>query len=218
MIERNLLDRYPKTRRCVTGRLPDKNRNREAAGKFGREYFDGDRSEGYGGYKYDGRWVPVAERFVDHWGLKPGDRVLDVGCAKGFLVKDLRDICPGLEVFGLDVSQYALDHCHEDVRGRLFLGNACAIPFPDSFFHAAISINAVHNLDEDLCFQAIKEIQRIAPGKAYIQIDSYRDQDERERFLAWQLTCKTHFYPDGWREMFARAGYTGEYYFTYVDD
>ena len=124
MREINLLDRYPKTKRKVAGRVPDKERNRKAAAKFGKEYFDGDRSEGYGGYRYDGRWIPVAERFVQHWGLKAGDRVLDVGCAKGFLVKDLMAVCPGLEVFGIDVSQYALDYCEPEVRSRLFLGDA----------------------------------------------------------------------------------------------
>ncbi|MEQ8787994.1 MAG: class I SAM-dependent methyltransferase [Pirellulaceae bacterium] len=218
MTEINLLDRYPKTKRSVAGRLPDKLRNRELAGKFGREYFDGDRSSGYGGYRYDGRWVPIAKRFVEHWGLQPGDRVLDVGCAKGFLVKDLLSVCPGLDVVGIDVSQYAIDHAEPEVQGRLFRGDARAIPFPDGFFRAVISINALHNLEIDECLHAVGEVQRVAREHQYIQIDSYRTPEERQRFLDWQLTCKSHYYPDEWRNLLEQVGYTGEYYFTYVDD
>src|SRR5882672_7904109 len=100
MAEINLLHRYPRSKRDVTARHQTQSREREVAMKFGREYFDGERSQGYGGYRYDGRWLPIAETFRDHWGLKPGDAVLDIGCAKGFLVKDLMIVCPGLEVYG----------------------------------------------------------------------------------------------------------------------
>ena len=218
MNEINLLDRYPKTKRAVAKRLPNKEFNREIAGRFGREYFDGHRTEGYGGYQYDGRWVPVAQRFIEHWKLKAGDRVLDVGCAKGFLVKDLIDACPGLEVFGIDVSQYAIENGHPDVRDRLFVGDVRDIRFPDGFFHGVISINAIHNLESQECPRAIREIQRVSSKSAYIQVDSYRSEEERERFLNWMLTCKTHYYPAQWHEVFREAGYQGEFYFTYVDD
>jgi ubiquinone/menaquinone biosynthesis C-methylase UbiE len=214
----NLLDRYPRTKRNVAARASDKVRNRDAACRFGLEYFDGDRNSGYGGYRYDGRWIPVAQRFVEHWRLGPGDFVLDVGCAKGFLVKDLMAVCPGLEAFGVDVSQYAIDHAEPGVQHRLFHGDARAIPFPDGFFRAVISINTIHNLELDDCLRAVGEIQRVSREHAYIQIDSYRTPEERQRFLDWQLTCKTHFYPDEWRRVLEQAGYQGEYYFTYVDD
>src|SRR5688572_28716901 len=125
MPEVNLLRRYPSARRNVaqrhTAQTPE---NIALAREYGEAYFDGSRDTGYGGYRYDGRWLPIAEDVVEHFGLKSGDRVLDVGCAKGFLVKDLMTVCPGLEVFGLDVSAYALLHCEPEVVGRLHLGNA----------------------------------------------------------------------------------------------
>ena len=119
MAEVNLLKTYPKAVRDIAKRVQGKEANRALAAKFGFEYFDGPREQGYGGYRYDGRWVPIARTFVAHFGLKPGDRVLDVGCAKGFLVKDLCDVCPGLEVYGLDISHYALTHAHQDAAGRV---------------------------------------------------------------------------------------------------
>src|SRR5207248_11250537 len=80
----------------------------EVSKKFGKDYFDGDRRYGYGGYKYDGRWRPFAEKLIAHYGLKPGDKVLDVGCAKGFVVYDFMQALLGLEAAGIGVSDDAV--------------------------------------------------------------------------------------------------------------
>ena len=148
MVEINLLAGLPKTRRNLSARAEAKAPEVIAISKqFEQEYFDGPREYGYGGYRYDGRWVPVARDIVAHFGLRAGQRVLDVGCAKGFLVKDLMSVCPGLEVFGLDVSEYALMHCEPEVVGRLHLGSCEHLPFPDRSFDAVLSINTIHNCD-----------------------------------------------------------------------
>jgi SAM-dependent methyltransferase len=217
MAELNLLQLYPRTRRNVAARHAQQTQQRDVAMRFGREYFDGDRSQGYGGYRYDGRWIPVAETLRDHWTLRPGDRVLDIGCAKGFLIKDLMAVCPGVEVVGLDISEYALEHAEDAARGRLVRGDAARLPFPNDSFRAAISINTIHNLERALCAQAIREMQRIAPRGGYIQVDAYRTPEERELFLQWMLTARTHDYPDGWKALFAEAGYTGDYYWTITE-
>ncbi len=142
--------------------------------------------------------------------------MLDVGCGKGFLVKDMMKVCPGLEVFGLDISEYAVMNCEPEVIGRIHLGNCVKLPFPDYGFSAVIAINVVHNLERDECITAIKEIERLAPGRGYIQVDSYRTPEEREVFLSWVLTAKTHYDPSGWRQTFQEAGYTGDYYWTII--
>jgi hypothetical protein len=215
--EINLLERYPKSKRNIAARHAAQEQQRDVALRFGREYFDGERSQGYGGYRYDGRWLPVAETFRDHWRLRPGDRILDIGAAKGFLVKDLMSVCPGLDVLGIDISEYAVTHCEPEVEGRLIVANAAWLPFPDDSFRAAISINTIHNLERALCVQAVKEMQRVAPGGGYIQVDSYRTPDERDVFLDWVLTAKTHDYPAGWKTLFDEAGYTGDYYWTLIE-
>jgi SAM-dependent methyltransferase len=217
MAEINLLNRYPRSRRNVTARHDQQLQQRDVAMQFGREYFDGERSQGYGGYRYDGRWIPIAETFRDHWQLKAGDRVLDVGCAKGFLLKDLLEVCPGLDVVGLDISAYALEHAEAEVEGRLIRGDAAWLPFSDNSFRAAIAINTIHNLERSRCVQAVRELQRVAPDGGYVQVDSYRTPEERELFLDWVLTAKTHDYPDGWKALFHEAGYTGDYYWTIIE-
>ena len=218
MAEINLLRHYPKSRRDITKRAAKKSDEIiRISREFGFEYFDGSREYGYGGYRYDGRWLPVAQDMIAHWKLRPGMYVLDVGCAKGFLVKDMMQVCLGLEGFGLDVSGYALNHCQPEVRGRLVCGNALKLPFPDRSFDAVISINTLHNLRRAECVEALREIQRVSKNNnAYVQIDSYLTQNEREIFLEWALTPYTYDYPEGWLELFREAGYAGDYYWTFV--
>jgi SAM-dependent methyltransferase len=217
MAEINLLARYPKATRNIKARLVHKEENRRIALKFGREYFDGTREQGYGGYRYDGRWIPIAEDIVRHFGLKRGDRVLDIGCGKGFLVKDLLKVCPGLEAFGLDVSEYAVMNCEPEVVGRLHVGNATQLPFPAKSFQAALAINTVHNLERAGCIQALKEIERVAPGRAYVQVDAYRSPEERRLFEDWMLTARTYGTPGDWIKILNEAGYTGDYYWTILE-
>ncbi|WP_193179306.1 class I SAM-dependent methyltransferase [Nisaea sediminum] len=216
--EINLLSALPKTKRNLDAREQSRDRAVvEASKQYGELYFDGPRDYGYGGYRYDGRWVPVAKDLVAHFGLKAGDRVLDVGCAKGFLVRDLLASTPGLEVFGLDISEYALMNCHPEVIGRLHLGSADHLPFPDGAFDAVISLDTIHNLPRPRALEALREIQRISNGHAYVRVDSYRTPEQKAVFENWVLTAEFHDYPDGWIKLFEEAGYTGDYYWTIIE-
>jgi ubiquinone/menaquinone biosynthesis C-methylase UbiE len=218
MAEINLLAKLPRGKRNVNERAAAKSPEIIAASReYGQLYFDGPRTHGYGGYRYDGRWVPIAEDMIRHFALKPGDRVLDVGCAKGFLVKDLMKVCPGLEAFGLDISEYALMNCEPETVGRLHLGNARKLPFPDNSFQAVISLNTIHNFERADLITALREIERLAPGKGFVQVDSYRTPEQRQLFLEWVLTASYHDYPAGWIELFKEAGYTGDYYWTILE-
>ncbi len=216
--EVDLLEALPKkVRRNVAARMADKERAREIALRFGRDYFDGPREHGYGGYRYDGRWRPVARRIIEHFRLAPGHRVLDIGCAKGFLVKDLLEACPGLDVFGLDISPYAIEQCVAEARGRLVVGTADSLPFPDGAFQAALSINTVHNLEPDRCLAALKEIERVSPETSFIQVDAYRTAEEKTLFEDWMLTAKTYGSPEDWKGLFRAAGYSGDYHWTILE-
>ncbi len=218
MREVDLLRGLPRTKRNLGSRARAKTPEQIAVAKeFGEMFFDGPREYGYGGYRYDGRWLPVAQDMAAHFRLGPGDRVLDVGCGKGFLVKDLMQVCPGLQAFGLDISEYALLHCEPEVVGRLHLGSADRLPFPDAGFAAVVSLNTTHNLPRDQAVTAVREIERLAPGKGFIQVDSYRTPEQRQVFLDWVLTAEFHAYPEGWLELFEEAGYTGDYYWTIIE-
>ena len=214
----DLLRALPNTKRNIQKRMDAKDPAIiEISRRYGKEYFDGPREYGYGGYGYDGRWVPVARDIVDHFGLKAGMRVLDIGCAKGFLVKDLMDVCPGLEVFGLDVSEYALNNCPPEVVGRLHLGSAEKLPFPDGSFDCVLSLNTIHNFERSVAVGVMAEIQRISNGRAFVQVDSYYTPEQKEIFESWVLTAKFYDYPQGWCDLFEEAGYTGDYDWTIIE-
>jgi SAM-dependent methyltransferase len=215
--EFNLLGAAPRCVRNVGARRVNKEENRKAALAFGREYFDGTREQGYGGYVYDGRWQAIAKRAIEHWGLKPKDRVLDIGCAKGFFVRDLRAALPGLEVIGIDISDYALSTAHPEATPYLLNASCEKLPFPDNSFTAAFAINTVHNLERRGCMQALREIERVCPGRGFVQIDAYRTEPERDIFLDWMLTARTFDTPQGWQNMFKAAGYTGYYWWTILE-
>jgi ubiquinone/menaquinone biosynthesis C-methylase UbiE len=214
----DLLRALPHTKRNIKKREEAKDpKVIEIARQYGEIYFDGPREFGYGGYRYDGRWIPVARDIVKHFGLKPGDRILDIGCAKGFLVKDLMQVMPGLQAFGLDISEYALIHCEPEVVGRLHLGDCRRLPFPDGSFDAVICLNTIHNLIREDAVTAMGEIERLAPGKGFVQVDSYLTPEQKSIFESWVLTAKFHDYPEGWIELFAEAGFTGDYYWTIIE-
>lgn len=219
MAEINLLRSLPRTNRNIAKRAEAKTEDHiRVSRQYGFEYFDGARAYGYGGYRYDGRWVPVAQDMIRHWNLKRGDRVLDLGCAKGFLIKDLMLAKPGLEAFGLDISRYALLNCEPEVVGRLHLGDLNdPLPFPDHSFDAVVCLNTLHNLERQALLRALQEIERVTrDSKAYVQVDSYRTPEEREIFVDWVLTAYTHDYPAGWKQIFDEAGYKGDYYWTLI--
>lgn len=216
MAEINLLRSLPQGKRNVAARASAKtDEHIRISREYGEMYFDGPREYGYGGFRYDGRWRSVAKDIVEHFDLKPGDRLLDVGCAKGFLVKDLLEL--GIDAYGIDVSEYALMHCEPEVVGRLHLGSAESLPFPDNSFAAVTSINTAHNLPRERCVRAVQEMERLAPGKGFIQVDSYRTPEQKVLFESWVLTAMHHDYPDGWQHLFREAGYSGDWFWTIID-
>jgi SAM-dependent methyltransferase len=217
MREVNLLDAYPRSKRPIAEREAAVPEQRAIAMQFGREYFDGDRTQGYGGYRYDGRWVPIASRMRDYYGLEAGDRILDIGCAKGFLLHDFLQVVPDVHVYGVDLSRYAVEHAMDDVRRVVVQATADALPFADRSFDLVISINTIHNLDHKRCAAALREMERVSRRAKYVQVDSWLDETQRQNFERWVLTALTYFDPDGWRRLFADAGYTGDYYWTLTE-
>ena len=216
MAEINLLRSLPKQRRVISDRAKTKTADHiRISGEFGELYFDGPREYGYGGYYYDGRWKSVARDIVNQYHLQPGDKVLDIGCAKGFLVKDLVDI--GIDAVGIDVSEYALKNSVDGIDGRLELGDATTLKFQDKSFDLALSFNTIHNLDRAGCVEALSEMMRVAPHNGFVQVDSYRNEKQRSLFNDWVLTAKFHDYPEGWLVLFHESGYTGDWWWTIVE-
>ncbi len=212
--EIDLMVNYPKTKRDVNARgLEKTDADRAIARKFGKEFFDGSRDTGYGGFGYNSRfWQPVIPTFQQHFGLSSASKILDVGCAKGFMLHDFMQLIPGISVNGIDVSEYAIEHAIAEVKPFVSVANAIELPFEDNSFDAVISITTLHNLEQDELAIALKEVERVSKGKSFITLDAYHDDAEKERMEAWNLTAKTMMHVDEWKDFFKEVGYTGDYY------
>jgi SAM-dependent methyltransferase len=195
----------------------DKAECAEVAIQFGKDYWDGDRKYGYGGMCYDGRWRPVAGAIAKHYGLKESDKILDLGCGKGFLLYEFTQLVPGVDVAGVDISRYAIENCKEEVRPYLQVGNATDLPYANHSFDFVVSITTLHNLFNYDLRKALQEIQRVGKKHKYIVVESYRNERQKANLLYWQLTCRSFYMPKEWEWFFQESGYTGDYGFITFD-
>ncbi|MFH1761835.1 MAG: class I SAM-dependent methyltransferase [bacterium] len=218
MSEINLLSTHPKTKRDYGKRMIEKTPEIiRIAKQFGKEFFDGDRKYGYGGYKYDGRWKSVAKRIRDFYHLKDNAAILDIGCGKGFMLYDFKEIMPNCTFAGIDVSEYAIEHAMDSVKPFLKKASAEKLPYPDKSFDLVISINSIHNLPLEQLKTALIEIERVSRGNSYITIDAWRNDQEKDNLFKWVLTAETMMHVDDWKKLFKEVGYTGDYWWFIAD-
>ena len=212
--EINLLINYPKTKRDINKRLEEKTeKHRAIAKKFEKDFFDGDRKVGYGGFNYNPKyWTKVVKDIYNYYKLKSGDRILDVGCAKGFMLYDFLKLDSKLNVFGIDISNYAIDKCIESLKGQLKTENATSLSYPDKYFDLVISINTLHNLDGENLIEAFNQITRVTKKNSYIVLDAYSNEKEKEELVNWNLTAKTIKHVDDWKNFFKKINFRGDFY------
>ncbi|MHC8605724.1 class I SAM-dependent methyltransferase [Arenicellales bacterium IMCC58067] len=195
-----------------------KARAAELAKKWAFDYWDGDRRINYGGYQYlPGRWEKVARELVSHYELPENPRILDVGCGKGFLLFDFLKVRPDAEVYGIDISEYAIENAKKEIQGRLKVGNAVDLPWPDNYFDLVISINTFHNLFNFQLDRALQEFERVGKDNKYLCVESYRTEQEKANLLYWQVTCEAFCTPEEWEWWFNYAGYSGDHSFIYFE-
>lgn len=212
--EVDLMINYPKSKRNVEARGATKTEeDRSIARQFEKEFFDGDRKTGYGGFSYHSRfWQPVIPTFKKFYGLTSSHSVLDIGCAKGFMLYDFTKIMPGIKVRGIDISNYAIDNAIDGVKDCVSVGDARKLDFEDNSFDLVISITTLHNFEEEEVAIALKEIERVSRGNSFITVDAYRNSFEKKLMNAWNLTAKTIKHVEEWELFFKKVGYTGDYF------
>jgi len=208
MREMNIIkDLHTKTERNYYERMtPDKPACMRAARKFGKAFFDGDRCFGYGGYKYDGRFRPVARALIDMYGLDENSKILDFGCAKGFLMHEFTEVlilkhpCRGM-----DVSEYAK---------KSYVVEGMSEVWPDGELDLVVSLGTLHNLTLPELKVKLQLMEKTAKHK-YITVDSYRNVKELFNLQCWTLTCEQFLRPHEWEFLFKEWGYTGDYEFLF---
>lgn len=212
--EINLLANYPKTKRDLKTRLKEKTEeDRIIARKFDKEFFDGDRKTGYGGFEYNPKyWENVIPTFKEYYNLDKNSKILDIGCAKGFMLYDFHRLIPGIEIHGIDISEYAINNSKKEIKESLQVGNAINLPFKDNYFDLVISITTLHNLNKTDMQHALNEIKRVSKKHAFITLDAYSTDEEKKAMEAWNLTALTVMHVDEWTKFFEEVGYNGDYY------
>lgn len=212
--EIDLLANYPKAKRNIQERGEAKTaEDRALARQFGKDFFDGERKHGYGGFSYHPRfWQPVIPTFQQVYKLNAHSTVLDVGCGKGFMLYDFTQLIPGISVKGLDISSYAIENSYEAVKACLQVGDARTLPYEGKSFDLVISINTIHNLEIEELKKALREIERVSKGHSFITVDAYRNREEKALMEAWNLTAQTILHVEEWKALFSQVGYTGDYF------
>ena len=205
---------YPRTKRNIKLRGAEKTeQDRLIARKFGKDFFDGDRRYGYGGFNYDPKyWELVIPSFQNYYKLNKNSTILDIGCAKGFMMHDFKKIIPDIKIKGVDISEYAINNCINTVKNDVMVADARNLPFESNSFDLVISITTIHNFEIDDCKKTLKEISRISKKNSFITVDAYRNDKEKETMLAWNLTAKTILHVNEWKNLFKSTQYPGDYY------
>lgn len=189
-------------------------RHRLLAWELGQDLYDGGRETGYGGFRYDGRWLTLIPKLAERYGLSGSSAVLDLGCKKGFFLHDLKHKYPGIKARGIENHPYPVEHGLDGVRGDISIGDFTALPYDDGEFDFVLAFSSIYMLNLGDVVKTLREIQRVGKGRSYITCGAYRTPEEREVFARWTLLGTTVLHVDEWRELFDYAGYTGDYYFT----
>ena len=215
MREFNLLEDYqkPTTPRLVAASFRTIQRRIKAANR-NKSFFDGCRNDGYGGYKYDGRWVPIAEKLIREYKLSGGSNLLHVNCEKGFLIHDIKKKHPGINVFGTETSEYATAMAMESVKGNIFKADPKNLPFPDNYFDCVIAIGVVYNYNLKDSMLALSEISRVTKKCAFVTLASYETETEYFLFKDWTLLGTTILKKHEWIKVLNYVNYRGDYSFT----
>jgi ubiquinone/menaquinone biosynthesis C-methylase UbiE len=184
--------------------------------KFDKNYWDGDKKYGYGGYRYiKDRWKPVALKIIKKYKLKNNSYILDVGCGKGYLLYEIKKLLPNIKIFGIDISKYAKENAHDEIRKNIKILDASAkYPYKKNFFDLVISINTLHNLDIKDLKKSLNEIARVSK-KSYVVVESFRNNLELFNLQCWALTCKSFFSKKEWIWIFKEFNYLGDFEFIY---
>lgn len=188
--------------------------NRINASYRGREFYDGNRNNGYGGLKYDGRWAPIAKYMLEEYSLNDQSSILQIGSDKGFLLHEFLQLCPTIKVRGIEISEYAIDSTMSSVRPFVQKASFTELPFACGEFDFVIAIGPVYTLNLGDAITCLKEIRRVGKGKSFITLGAYETEEDLRLFRYWTLLGCTVLSKKDWVEVLNHAGYTGDYKFN----
>lgn len=205
--------RYFKKKSNVNRIVYRKIKNKIVAWKQGKDYYDGDRNNGYGGFAYDGRWLKLLPRFIKRYNLNNNSKILDLGCKKGFIMKDLKIILPKAKIYGIEDHIYPIKNAEKEIKKNIILSDYYEIPFKKKYFDLVIGFSSVYKYNFYDVIKTIREINRVSKN-SFLTVASYSNKKEKEIFDKWTLLGTTVLTKKDWIELFKILKYKGDYYFT----
>ena len=198
-----------KVNRVVTRKL----KNKLIAWELSKEYYDGDRNNGYGGFSYDGRWLSLLPKFIKRYNLNNNSKILDLGCKKGFIMKDLKILLPKAKVYGIEDHLYPIKNAEKEIKKDIIFNNYYQIPFKKNYFDLVIGFSSIYKYNFIDVVKTIKEINRVSRN-SFFTVASYSNNREKELFDKWTLLGTTILSKKDWNKLFNILGYKGDYYYT----
>lgn len=181
----------------------DKVKCMKVAKKYSSDYWDGERKYGYGGYKYiKDRWKNLAKKLIKRYDLSNNSKIIDLGCGKGYLLYEIKNILPEISILGLDISKYAITHSKEQIRSHLKVKDIRKkLGYKKNQFDLAISLGTIHNFNLIEIKKILRNINYFSK-QSYIMVESFRNSSELFNLQCWALTCETFIDHKSWSELF----------------
>ena len=188
-------------------------KNKFHAWKLSNQYYDGHRNNGYGGFKYDGRWLKILPKIIKKYKIKENAKILDLGCKKGFIMKDFKILLPNCEVWGIEDHKYPIINAEKEIKSKIIKSKYYDIPFEDNYFDFTIGFSSIYRYNFYDLVETIKEIKRVSK-KSFITLGAYSNEKNRVIFNKWSLLGTTILHEKEWIELFKLLKFSGDYYFT----
>jgi SAM-dependent methyltransferase len=208
---------YPKSNRKNISALRVKvsKKLRKKLQKFPKEYFDGKRAHGYGGYYYNPKFFKkIVEAMIRKYKLNNKSKILDIGCAKGFMMYDFKKALPNCEIKGIDISRYCKMKAMKKIKKFIKVGTCERLPYPEKYFDFVVSISTIHNVAKNGIIKSLKEIVRVAKKDSFIRIKAYKNLKEKKKIDNWNVVAKSNLSQNKWLELFKETKYFGDYQFS----
>ena len=205
--------KYFKSKNKINRAVNRSIKNKLIASSLGKEYYDGKRDNGFGGFKYDGRWKKLLPRIIKKNNLKNSSKILDLGCKKGFIMKDFKFLLPKCKIYGIEDHVYPILNAEKEIKKNIKMSKYYDIPFKDKYFDYLIGFSSIYKYNFEDVVKTLIEIQRVSK-KSFITVASYETEKEKRIFEKWTLLGSTILSKNNWKKLFKLIGYNGDYYFT----
>lgn len=189
-------------------------KNRIIASERGKEFYDGDRNNGYGGYKNDGRWRPVAQKIIEEYNLEGGS-ILHIGCDYGFLLSAIKRQYKRITVTGTETSEYAFIRIPEHISKDIISITPYEMDhFGTNSYDLVIAAGPVYAANLPDAIEILRQINRISRKHSFITLGAFETEEEERLFRQWTLLGTTILSKSDWIEVLNYVEYTGDYWFS----